>query len=237
MMKKLNILAAAAVLLSLSSCMVRIDNKAVRGLESGIVVANGVLVSEHRNLPAFDNIAVKGSLDLNFVQREGEAGIDIEISENILPYLLSEVEDGTLTVCFHSDSIGSFTTGKSNITVYAPDLSSVSVVGSGDFNCLSLSHSGDFSVAIAGSGDTSLSDLHCDGLNLSVAGSGDIKAQDVVAGSVTVAIAGSGDVALSGTAESADYSVVGSGDIRASGLKVSGSVSQSVRGSGDIITK
>ena len=236
-MKKIYILAAAAVLLSLSSCMVRVNNKAIKGFGSRSVIANGVLVSEHRDLPAFDNIAVKGSLDVNFVQREGEPGIDIEISENILPYILSEVEDRTLTVRFHSDSISSFTSGKSTITVYAPDLSSVSVVGSGDFNCLSLSHSGDFSVAVAGSGDSSISGLQCDGLNLSIAGSGDIKAQNVVAGAVSVAVAGSGDVVISGTAESANYSVVGSGDIRAAGLNVSGSVNQSVKGSGDIITK
>ena len=67
-------------------------------------------------------------------------------------------------------------------------------------------------------------------------GSGDIRADAQIKGAVAVAIAGSGDVKLSGSAESADYSIGGSGDIDARNLAVSGNVSQSVRGSGDILS-
>ncbi|MBR1405960.1 MAG: DUF2807 domain-containing protein [Bacteroidales bacterium] len=236
-MKRIVILATTvALLLPMTSCFFRIDNNLIR--RSGhFLSANGVMVQEYRELPSFDKIRIQGSLDLHFIQSDSLNGVDIEISENILPYIQSEVKDGTLSVRIQSDSISSIQYGRNTILVYGPDLSGVSIAGSGDFQCDPMTHDGSFEVAVAGSGDVRLDGLQCKELNLSIAGSGDIRAQVDVSGPVSVAIAGSGDVSLSGKAESADYAVIGSGDVDARSLEVSGSTNQSVRGSGEVRTR
>ena len=237
-MKKIFALAAAAVLLlPMTSCFVRINNESIRKLNKGQVVGNGVLVSDRRSLDAFDDLALEGGIDVRFVQADVDPYMDIEVSENLLPFLKSEVKDGVLTVRFYSDTLSSYTIGQHSLTIYAPKLSSVGILGSGDFTCESLSTEGEFDLSMAGSGDIKLAGLHCQGLDIAIAGSGDIKADAQVEGAVSVSIAGSGDVVLSGRAGSADYSIAGSGDIDVRNLEVSGPVNQSVFGSGDIRTR
>ena len=235
-MKRIVILATmVALLLPMTSCFIRINNDSIRSLNANHLAANGVMVSEDRSLDAFESLVLQGGLDVRFVQAAGEPHMNVTISENILPYLKTEVQDSMLTVRFHSDSLSSFSFGEHSITVYAPALSSVTILGSGDFTCDGLSSDRDFSVALRGSGDVTLKEMQCDGLDITITGSGDIRADAQIKGAVAVAIAGSGDVKLSGSAESADYSIAGSGDIDARNLAVSGNVSQQVHGSGDIL--
>lgn len=225
-----------ALLLPMTSCFIRINDDTIRKWNANHVTASGVMASERRSLDSFEDLSLQGSLDVRFIQADVDPFMEITISDNILPYLKTEVTDGTLSVRFHSDSLSSFSLGEHSITLYAPDLASVTILGSGDFGCDGLSTDKDFSITLMGSGDVNLKGLRCDSLGITIAGSGDIKADAQVQRGVAVSIAGSGDVKLSGKAESADYSIAGSGDIDVRNLEVSGNVSQSVRGAGDILS-
>lgn len=233
-MKKSYILGGLVLLLSLSSCMVRINNKSIRGSGRSLV-ADGNLQTETQPLDSFSQIRLVGSPDVRFVQSEVEPYMEVTASANILPYLKGVVEDGMLTIRFETpDSVSSLSTGKVDITVYAPVLEGVAVSGSGEFSTLSLSCPEDFSSSLTGSGDITVSGLSCRNLTVAVAGSGDITVSGECRGDVLASVAGSGDVRVSGTAVNAALSVAGSGDIDARGLKVTGSVRSDTKGSGDI---
>lgn len=89
-------------------------------------------------------------------------------------------------------------------------------------------------IAIKGSGDVTLLDLHQAGIDLEIQGSGDIAVFGQV-GMLAVKIAGSGDVDASELiADRADLSIAGSGDIEAF---VRTEVRARVAGSGDIVVR
>lgn len=224
-----------AALLS-TSCLIRVNEKAINEKAAAGVSANGILLT--RAYPVGSPVRtyrVVGSTDFTFVQKDTEPYLEVTASENILPYFKYDLNDDGLLVCyFSSDSIASFRLGYVNLVLYAPDLEKLEIVGSGDANIAELCREGDFSASISGSGDLRIDRLSCDDLSLRIAGSGDMSIGVDSRGLIEAAIAGSGDIRLSGSADRAAFSVAGSGDIDATGLKVANDVLTSTKGSGDI---
>lgn len=224
--------AFAAAVFSTNSCLVRINKKAI---ENNMIMADGELVTRTVSIDGeVREYRLVGSGDFTFIQSDGAPCLEITTSENIMPYLKTDVTDGVLTCIFHSDSTFQFHSGQVRVVLKAADLEGLQVVGSGDAVIEGLKRDGDFSVAIAGSGDVRIDSLSCDNLHVVVAGSGDAKIGVTAKNGIDASIAGSGDVRLTGSADRASFSVTGSGDIFANGLKVKGDVSTSVKGSGDI---
>ena len=220
--------------LSAESCLVRINEKAIRSEMRDVVRANGDMVTQTRQLDGdVRAYQLLGSSDFVFVQCDTDPYLEVTASENIMSYFNPELsKNGRLTCRFTSTS--NISTGYVKIVLYAPDLEEVSVVGSGDCLIEGLVRQGDFSVSVAGSGDIHLKDLECENLNVGIAGSGDVEIGVTARGAVKANIAGSGDIRLIGSADRASFSVAGSGDIDARGLKIANGVSTSSRGSGDI---
>lgn len=230
-------LAAAFSLATLlfNSCLVRINEKAIR---NNTLMADGVMVTRTLSLEeTVRSYLVLGSGDFSFVQADTDPYLEITASENIMPYLRATVYDGTLTCRFWSDSVGNVHQGKIVVVLHARDLEGVQVTGSGDVRIGRLVREGDFSASIVGSGDVRISGLECENLNLSVAGSGDMDIDVAAKDKISAIVTGSGDVRLAGTADRASFSVAGSGDIDAGGLKVANDISTSVKGRGDIRTR
>ena len=230
--------ALALATLSASSCLIRINEKALwENYHTHSVKANGDLVTQIRPLDeAVRFYRHLGSGDFVFVQRDTTPYLEVTASENIISYFYPEfsLPDGMLTCRFSSDSVANVIQGYVKIVLYAPDLEGIELIGSGDALVEGLVRPGDFSAVVTGSGDMHLKGLECDNLNVSVAGSGDVEIFVNARGMVEAGIAGSGDIRLIGSADRAKFSVAGSGDINARGLKVANDVSSSTRGSGDI---
>ena len=213
---------------------------------------SGNSATEARSLPAFQAIALSGSMDL--VVRQGTQAVQVTADDNLLPLLETVVEPGrdgaTLVVRWQKQDRGSYLQSKSRVrvTVSVPKLTAVAASGSGDIALesvntpalrLALSGSGDarlpgltageLEVAISGSGDVSGSGS-ATRLKIGIAGSGDVRLADLKADEVTVSIAGSGDAAVS-AAKTLSVSIAGSGDVSYSGDAV---VKQSVAGSGSV---
>ena len=224
-----------ALLLPMTSCFIRINDDTIRKWNANHVTASGVMASERRSLDSFEDLSLQGSLDVRFIQADVDPFMEITISDNILPYLKTEVTDGTLSVRFHSDSLSSFSLGEHSITLYAPDLASVTILGSGDFGCDGLSTDKDFSITLMGSGDMDLKGLRCDSLGITIAGSGDIKADAQVQRGVAVSIAGSGDVSYNNMeVTNASSEIAGSGNIIMKGK--ASHHSENVLGTGNVDT-
>lgn len=114
------------------------------------------------------------------------------------------------------------------VFVTLPRIDSASVMGSGDMDVDRAE--GNFSGAIAGSGDLKIAQLQATRADLAIAGSGDLTAVGQT-GALSASIAGSGDIEASGlTATSADVSIAGSGNVRAT---VNGNANVSIVGSGN----
>lgn len=176
------------------------------------VKGNGKVIEKTRNVGNFDGVGVSGSFDV-FLVKGQEGKIEITVEENLEPYLITEVKDGTLKIKWKK-GVNIRTTKNTVLTVHFNDLSGLALAGSGD---------------IIGKDK-----IVTENLGLAIAGSGDIKIS-TDAKKIGAAISGSGDMKLSGTSTHFDAKVAGSGDIDAYDL-VTDKAELKISGSGSIGT-
>lgn len=178
---------------------------------NGVIVrGNGEIITEQRELPAYEGVNTAGSFSVKLVH--GHPGtIRIRTDKNILPVIITEVEDGILDVHFKNNvSVRNFKVLELEIPVLT--LKSVEIAGSGDVKCK----------------DT----LKGDRLKLSIAGSGRMEIP-VYYDEIEASISGSGGINLNGECRDADYRIAGSGAINVQNLQTENARIK-VAGSGNI---
>ena len=196
-----------------------------------VVVGSSNIISQEKQLSAYDRIEVLGSYDVIFT--DGEVGkIKIKAPDNILPLIQTEVSDGLLRI----------DTGKNRYKVKEPTiiyvpvdsrLKQVVIKGSADIYTEKNLETKALNVGIYGSGDARLV-VDVSSLALEVVGAGDIRVSGRTK-DLSIDISGSGDVDTSKlTAEKAAISISGAGDVSA---YVTEDVDVSIAGAGDVTVK
>ncbi len=176
------------------------------------VKGNGNMITKTRSVGEYDKIVAGGSFDVKLVSgTEGE--ITIYIDENLLEYLITEVENDKLKLKWKKGSNIS-TRNKILITVPFKDISGVTLSGSGDVFSEATIKASDFKAILSGSGNMKLA---------------------VKSTYLSSRISGSGNIRLSGAADKLEYAISGSGNINGYEL-VSNEADVRISGSGGIKT-
>ena len=196
-----------------------------------VVVGSNNIITQEKQLSAYDRIEVLGSYNVIFT--DGEVGkIKIKAPDNILPLIQTEVSDGLLRI----DTGKNRYRVKEPIIIYVPvdsRLKQVDIKGSADIYSEKNLETKTLNVGIYGSGDARLA-VDVSSLALEVVGAGDIRVSGR-AKDLSIDISGSGDVDTSKlTAEKAVISISGAGDVSA---YVTEDVDVSITGSGDVTIK
>lgn len=198
--------AAIAAGLALSAVPALAQWHSVSHGREPMVTGSGRIVTQSRPVGNFHRVEIKGSTNIK-VRLGAAPSVSLRADDNLLPYLTSEVRNGTLIL----DSRGSFRTKTTPLAVISvPNLDYVHISGSGN-------------AAVAGVNNRSLEML--------VQGSGDIRATGRT-GNVKATIQGSGNADLRGLAAGrADVSVMGSGNVW---IDTNGAVRARSFGSGNV---
>ncbi len=207
---------------------------------------NGNIITKNRNISGYDQVKIKGGLDVSLVEGiEGEIIINGE--SNLIEYILTEVEGDILKIYVKKGfNLNPSRGAKLIITVPFRDLTQVTLSGSGDVFSSDIIKSTSFKTAVSGSGSINLAiesidtwaqisgsgDLilkgNTDNFNGSVSGSGDMEAFDLNSKNAKISIAGSGNAGLT-VSSSLKSRISGSGNITYKGnpeineKKISGS--------------
>jgi len=193
-----------------------------------MISGNGNIRTEKRNTGDFKSVKTSGSIDVEINSGDTYA-VSAEDDDNILPYIVTEVNDGTLNIHYKNNT--SVNNDHAKVYVTVPSLDKVIASGSADITIRDILK-------------------NPQKIEMSVSGSGSIKG-GLDAPAISVDVSGSGNVDLKGRTKDFDCSVSGSGDINCGGLQsenttvtVSGSgnahvfasvhLSASAHGSGDI---
>jgi carbon monoxide dehydrogenase subunit G len=193
-----------------------------------VITGNGNIRTEKRNTGNFSSVKTSGSIDVEINSGDAYA-VSAEDDDNLLPYIVTEVNNGTLDIHYRDNT--SVNNDHAKVYITAPSLDKV---------------------IASGSADIAIRDVlkNPQKIEMNVSGSGNIKGA-VDAPAVSVDVSGSGNVDLKGRTKDFDCTVNGSGDINCGGLqsenanvKVSGSgnahvfasvhLTASTFGSGDI---
>lgn len=191
------------------------------------VKGNGNVVERNYDLSKFQKLNMSGSIDVVYYKSNSYKAT-VVTDENIQPYVLVEEVNNTLKLKMKP---GSFSCKKLLIKVYAPNLSSLDLIGSGEFKANdkitahefsgTISGSGNFrgafdsqkmQINIYGSGDVAVEGATQE-LDVRISGSGNFNGKNLQSKNANIKISGSGDVTVFAT-ELLDAMVSGSGDIR-----------------------
>jgi hypothetical protein len=180
---------------------------AALGAYADVVVGNGKVETERRNVPAFSSISVGGSGTLRV--HRGTRKVEITSDSNILPYVTTTVEGGELKIGFKPfTSIMKSTKQEFDITL--PDFTGLRLSGSGDAYIDAFS--GDtFSATVSGSGGVK-AELDYTTVALNASGSGGFDA-NVKADKFDLRCTGSGSAFLRGSSSRAAITISGSADV------------------------
>ena len=222
------LLCLAPVVLA-AGCIIVIDETGTHwGSYNDIetITGSGVAVTEERTVADFTRIEVGGSPDI-VVEVGGEKRVEVTADDNLVGFIRTRVENGTLEVGMDSGSY-SFRKGP-DLLVVVPSLEQIGLSGSSDAKVTGVS--GDhFKATVSGSADLTVAGT-TDRLEASVSGSGTLNLFELEAQHVNVRVSGSGDANVA-VHQSLEAKVTGSGDVRYRGDPPR--TSTSVSGSGTV---
>ena len=193
------------------------------------VVASGPSTTETRSAGEFRAIAVSGGIDLK-IRQGSQPAIEVKAEANILPYLETTIDNGTLQVRWKK---GSKLRVKDTpvVSVTAVELQSIAATGTSDVAIAPLKTT-KLAINLAGAGDVAIDTIQAEELSVTVAGSGDVTASGQ-ATRLQLRLSGSGDLRTDALrAEEVSVSISGSGD---ASVHASKTLSVSIAGSGDVV--
>lgn len=198
--------AVAVMVCSVLACQLGAGlTKTVRG--SGDVLQQERAVSRLTGV----ELATIGTLHVEVGEREK---LRVEAEDNLLPYIETEVRDGTLTVVTQRD-VKLRTTKPVHYYLTIPELGRIVVSSSGDVE-VSDAQVNRLSVALSSSGNLEMGDLECDTLTVRISSAGDMAVGQLYATALHVHASSSGHLSIAGgEVEQQDITLDGSGDYTA----------------------
>jgi len=195
------------------------------------VIGNKKIVSQERTIPIYSQIKVLGNADI--VLTEGDVGqIVVETSENVLPYIATEVKEGTLVVKLKhygvsyvpklkvyvpiDEKFNKITiAGKGDVTLgehFSIELQTLEVIIKIQGNVQLQGKTEVLKVSVLGSGNFQGKELLTHKGTLSISGTGNIEAS--VSEEVQAKITGYGHIIIFGNPSKKDTDIKGSGKIQ-----------------------
>lgn len=217
------ILTLVAFVIAMTSCIPLVD----------CVHGNGTKVTEKRIPATFTTIVNSTAIDIVFNERD-TFGIILEVEENLLPYIVTEVTGNSLEIrnkrgygCirFTRDPV---------IRISAPFLNGITLSGSGNLEADRLEDS-EVAMRISGSGNIVVDHVIADYSQARITGSGDLTVRNLNCIDLESVISGSGDVNITGKGTSGSFRITGSGNLYAREFEIQNS-SATISGSGNLYT-
>jgi len=185
-----------------------------------------------RTFNSFDGISLLGSGNVEIIHGNKNEVI-IHAPNDLIPYLITEVDNGTLKIGKRKKGWKKFKYFMEEIgyKITVKDIDHLKISGSGDINADELNGK-NCKIMISGSGEIDVEKIDAGKLDVGLSGSGDVEVENVRAKNIDVGISGSGDIELEGKTNELEISISGSGDFNGSGLK-SDIATVNIYGSGD----
>jgi len=206
-------------------------------LVAGLFIASSVKAEEEtRNVSSFSEISLRISGKLYLKQGEKQS-VRVVAKESVLKDLITEVKGNELVIRFPNSNLfqRNFNPGKIEIYVTVPDVSALSVSGSGDIIAEKL-EARILNLSLSGSGGIEIASLESSKLKGSISGSGNIEVGSRnKADELSVTISGSGNFNSAGfEAENISVTIAGSGNCN---VFSNGTIKARIAGSGSVFYK
>jgi hypothetical protein len=193
-------------------------------------VLRGETVKETRTVGPFSAISLSISADVLLAQGSVQK-VEIEGDKSSLEKIETVVTDNTLKIRTKDGFHGN--TGKVTVHITVPEVSALSIAGSGDISAGAAIRTDELDLNVSGSGSIRLSELSAREVSATITGSGDINISAGKAESeLEVIITGSGSFSATGfSAQEVDVKITGSGSAKVWAVK---ELETNITGSGNV---
>jgi hypothetical protein len=157
-----------------------------------MVQGSGSVIAEDRPVSGFDRVSLR-DIGLVILTQGDEDALTVETDDNLLPFVRTEVRDGTLVLSF-GDETGKASLKTSHGIKYYLTVQEIA------------------GLEVAGSGNLQAASLDVDHLEIVVRDSGDLEVDWLEARTLEARISDSGDAKLAGQVQTQDLTVRDSGD-------------------------
>lgn len=188
-----------------------ITSMSCRWMKYKRIQGNGNILTQERQVSRAERIKLQGSYDVEITQGP-LTSVKVEADENILPYILTSNEGGSLVIK-SKGNVNLVATRSLKIFITTPRLEEVHLAGSGNVTGKSKFTEGNK-------------------LNLSISGSGDMR-MELNTPELTATISGSGSMTLQGETKNENIRISGVGDYNADALKAENAKVR-IAGTGDV---
>ncbi|MDY0269492.1 head GIN domain-containing protein [Trichloromonas sp.] len=195
------------------------------GNVSGCVQGSGSAKEQSRSLPAFHALEVDGAYTVRIACQKDQS-VEISADDNLLPLILTEVQDGILRVTSKKSICAS---APMTLTISVKTLDLIRSSGANEFQVQNL-NGDDLKIELSGSSNMTL-EGRAERLNAKIDGASGLLARQLKAKTVTVAISGAGSAEVHAS-ERLHGEISGVGSIRYAGNP--GEVTRNITGWGDI---
>lgn len=201
-------------------------------MNGDMITGNGNIRTEKRNTGNFNSVKASGAIDVEISNGDAYA-VSVEDDDNVLPYIITEVNNGVLNVHYRDNTSISNDHGKVYVTARtlekitssgSADITSQDIIKNSQQITFTASGSGNIKVgadapeieaSVNGSGNISLHGRTKD-FTCKVSGSGDLNCKDLQTENTTATVSGSGNAHVFASVH-LSASVRGSGDVYYSG--------------------
>ncbi len=229
-LKSLLILSCAGILLSSGqswgAVQINIGSNIVNtGNVSGCVQGSGSAKEENRSLPAFHGLEVDGAYTVRIACQKDQS-VEISADDNLLPLILTEVQDGILRVTSKKSICAS---APMTLTITVENLDLIRSSGANEFQVQNLKGEA-LEVELSGSSNMTLEGT-VEELKAKIDGASGLAAGQLKAKEASVAISGAGSAEVHAS-KRLQGDITGVGSIRYAGQP--GEVVRNITGWGDI---
>jgi hypothetical protein len=198
------------------------------------ITGNGQLKKETRNVEAFSGLASLGAIDVQ-ISYGNSKSITLEMDENLLSYIETNVENGKLTIK-PKKNINIKSPSKMIVRVSMTKVTSLQESGSGNISGDGAFYNdGKTSIAISGSGNIKFGFDSFKQLDLSLSGSGNMNFKNGKSENIDAHISGSGNIDCSNISSNEVVAQIsGSGDIK---VNAKNNIDAKISGSGNVFYK
>jgi hypothetical protein len=182
------------------------------------VSGSGNLKTETRPVSGFDRVAFSGVGQLSITQGEAES-LEVEADDNLLQYLKTEVQDGTLTISISDAPTGGIRpTQEIHYTLVVKELTYLEVSGAGSAELGDLTTT-DLVVDASGAGNIRFGKVTATSLDVTASGAGSVRIADLQSELFAVELSGAGNMEVAGKVDRLKLEISGAGSIKAGDLE------------------
>ncbi len=190
--------------------------------------------TEDRNLPVFTGISLRIPATL-YIEQGAERKVTIEAKSSTLEEIITEINDRALVIRFPARNffVRGFDPGKIIIHITIPEITDLSVSGSGDIFGRNTISTLIMDLNVSGSGNIDLAKLDAERVKTNISGSGNILIRgEKPAADLTGTISGSGNIKAEGfEAQDVKMTIAGSGNCY---VRSNGNITVKIAGSGNL---